>query len=222
MNIELRHGSGGEETGKLIASLFAKYLGNPILDRMEDGAVLPPLSGVPVMTTDSFVVSPLFFPGGDIGRLSVCGTVNDLASMGARPLYLTAGFILETGLSTDVLEPIVRSMAETAKEAGVTIVAGDTKVIEGKGGLYINTAGLGDRAPDCEISSGNLRWGCDPRHGNAWRSSRRHPHRAHADEDDACERLCAPESSGGSPSGGEAAHPYHSRHHERGTGDRCQ
>lgn len=156
MNIELRHGSGGEETGKLIASLFAKYLGNPILDRMEDGAVLPPLSGVPVMTTDSFVVSPLFFPGGDIGRLSVCGTVNDLASMGARPLYLTAGFILETGLSTDVLEPIVRSMAETAKEAGVTIVAGDTKVIEGKGGLYINTAGLGDRAPDCEISSGNL------------------------------------------------------------------
>ena len=156
MNIELRHGSGGEETGKLIASLFAKYLTNPILDRMEDGAVLPPLSGVPVMTTDSFVVSPLFFPGGDIGRLSVCGTVNDLASMGARPLYLTAGFILETGLSTDVLEPIVRSMAETAKEAGVTIVAGDTKVIEGKGGLYINTAGLGDRAPDCEISSGNL------------------------------------------------------------------
>lgn len=117
MNIELRHGSGGEETGKLIASLFAKYLTNPILDRMEDGAVLPPLSGVPVMTTDSFVVSPLFFPGGDIGRLSVCGTVNDLASMGARPLYLTAGFILETGLSTDVLEPIVRSMAETAKEA---------------------------------------------------------------------------------------------------------
>ena len=86
MNIELRHGSGGEETGKLIASLFAKYLTNPILDRMEDGAVLPPLSGVPVMTTDSFVVSPLFFPGGDIGRLSVCGTVNDLASMGARPL----------------------------------------------------------------------------------------------------------------------------------------
>lgn len=82
--------------------------------------------------------------------------MNDLASMGARPLYLTAGFILETGLSTDVLEPIVRSMAETAREAGVTIVAGDTKVIEGKGGLYINTAGLGDRAPDCEISAGNL------------------------------------------------------------------
>ena len=156
MNIELRHGSGGEETGRLVSSLFAKYFENPILARMEDGAVLPALSGVPVMTTDSFVVEPLFFPGGDIGRLAVCGTVNDLASMGARPLYLTAGFILETGLSTDTLEAVVASMAETAREAGVSIVAGDTKVVAGAGGLFINTAGLGERPADSEISAESL------------------------------------------------------------------
>ncbi len=159
MNIELRHGSGGEETGRLVSSLFAKYFENPILARMEDGAVLPPLSGVPVMTTDSFVVEPLFFPGGDIGRLAVCGTVNDLASMGARPLYLTAGFILETGLSSDTLEAVVKSMAGVAREAGVSIVAGDTKVVTGAGGLFINTAGLGERPADSDISAQNLRAG---------------------------------------------------------------
>ena len=159
MRIELRHGSGGEETGKLISSLFATYFANPILDRMEDGAVLPPLAGVPVMTTDSFVVEPLFFPGGDIGRLSICGTVNDLASMGARPLYLTASFILETGLQSEILEKVVSSMADTAKEAGVSIVCGDTKVVEGKGGLYINTAGLGERAADSRISAASMEEG---------------------------------------------------------------
>ncbi len=153
MRIELRHGSGGEETGKLIASLFANYFENPILSRMEDGAVLPPLAGAPVVTTDSFVVEPLFFPGGDIGRLAICGTVNDLASMGARPLYLTASFILETGLASETLERIVSSMADTAKEAGVSIVCGDTKVVEGNGGLYINTAGLGERPLDSHISA---------------------------------------------------------------------
>lgn len=159
MKIELRHGAGGEETGRLIGSLFEKYFKNPILDKMEDGAVLPPLKGNPVFTSDSFVVEPLFFPGGNIGRLSICGTVNDLASMGAEPLYLTASFILETGLEMETLEKVVSSMAETAAEAGVQIVAGDTKVIEGKGGLYINTAGIGERPAGCRISASALQPG---------------------------------------------------------------
>lgn len=159
MKIELRHGSGGEETGRLIHELFAKYFTNPILDAMEDGAVLPVMKGHPVFTSDSFVVEPLFFPGGDIGKLSICGTVNDLSSMGARPLYLTASFILETGLETETLEKVAASMAETAKEAGVSIVAGDTKVIEGKGGLYINTAGIGERAEGLSISASAMEEG---------------------------------------------------------------
>lgn len=159
MKIELRHGSGGEETGRLIAGLFARHFHNPVLDRMEDGAVLPVLDGNPVLTSDSFVVNPLFFPGGDIGRLSICGTVNDLACMGAEPLYLTASFILGTGLDTDRLEKVVQSMAETAAEAGVRIVAGDTKVIEGNGGLYINTAGLGVRPRGSRIGAANLQGG---------------------------------------------------------------
>lgn len=159
MKIELRHGSGGEETGRLIHELFAKYFTNPILDAMEDGAVLPVMKGHPVFTSDSFVVEPLFFPGGDIGKLSICGTVNDLSSMGAKPLYLTASFILETGLETETLEKVAASMAETAKEAGVSIVAGDTKVIEGKGGLYINTAGIGERAEGLSISASTMEEG---------------------------------------------------------------
>lgn len=159
MKIELRHGSGGEETGRLIHGIFEKYFANPILDRMEDGAVLPVMEGNPVFTSDSFVVEPLFFPGGDIGRLSICGTVNDLASMGAKPLYLTSSFILETGLDTETLEKVVSSMAGTAREAGVSIVAGDTKVIEGKGGLYINTAGIGERRKDLFISASAMEAG---------------------------------------------------------------
>ena len=159
MKIELRHGSGGEETGRLIHGIFEKYFANPILDRMEDGAVLPVMEGNPVFTSDSFVVEPLFFPGGDIGRLSICGTVNDLASMGAKPLYLTSSFILETGLDTETLEKVASSMADTAREAGVSIVAGDTKVIEGKGGLYINTAGIGERRRDLSISASAMEAG---------------------------------------------------------------
>lgn len=159
MKIELRHGSGGEETGRLIGALFVHHFANPILNRMEDGAVLPVMQGHPVFTSDSFVVTPLFFPGGDIGKLSICGTVNDLASMGAVPRYLTASFILETGLETEILEKVVVSMAETAKEAGVQIVAGDTKVVEGHGGLYINTAGIGERDRGLSISAGNLEVG---------------------------------------------------------------
>lgn len=159
MKIELRHGSGGEETAQLIHAVFAKHFSNPILNRMEDGAVLPQMAGQPVFTSDSFVVEPLFFPGGNIGKLSICGTVNDLASMGAKPLYLTTSFILETGLDTEVLEKVVASMAETAKEAGVQIVAGDTKVIEGQGGLYINTAGIGERPLGISISAAHLQAG---------------------------------------------------------------
>ncbi len=142
MKITMVHGSGGKETSELITSLFVKYLGNPVLARLEDSAVVP---GAPViaMTTDSFVVTPLFFPGGDIGKLAVCGTVNDLSMSGAIPKYLTCGFIIEEGAETGQLEQIVRSMAKAAQEAGVIIVAGDTKVIEGKGGIYINTAGVG-------------------------------------------------------------------------------
>ena len=142
MEITLAHGSGGAATGELIRTVFAKAFDNPILRQMDDSAVVPG-SGQLAVTTDSFVVQPLFFPGGDIGRLAVCGTVNDLLMRGATPKYLTAGFILETGCTTEDLSRIARSMAATAAEAGVTIVAGDTKVVEGSGNIYINTAGVG-------------------------------------------------------------------------------
>jgi len=159
MKIELKHGAGGEDSSRLIEEYFAKAFSNDILNKMEDGAVLPTMQGSPVFTSDSFVVEPLIFPGGDIGRLAICGTVNDLACMGAKPLYLTTSFILETGLESEVLEQIIASMAAAAKEAGVKIVAGDTKVIEGKGGLYINTAGLGERDLAINISASNLQVG---------------------------------------------------------------
>ena len=159
MKIALRHGAGGEETSKLILDIFAAHFQNEILNKMEDAAVLPEMQGIPVFTSDSFVVEPLFFPGGDIGRLSVCGTVNDLACMGARPLYLTASFILETGLDSETLEKVAAYMAATANEAGVQIVAGDTKVVEGNGGLYINTAGIGVRPAACSISAAYLKPG---------------------------------------------------------------
>ncbi len=159
MKIELKHGAGGQATGKLIQDCFAKYFNNELLNKMEDGAVLPKMQGYPVFTSDSFGVEPLFFPGGDIGRLAVCGTVNDLAAMGAKTLYLTASFILETGLDMEILEQIVASMGATAKEAGVVIVAGDTKVIEGRGGCYINTAGIGERQERIVISAHNLQAG---------------------------------------------------------------
>lgn len=142
MTITMAHGAGGQATSELIAAVFAKYFSNPILNRMEDAAVVPGSSRIAV-TTDSFVVNPLFFPGGDIGRLSICGTVNDLAVSGAVPKYLTCGFILEEGADTDSLERIAASMAAAAAQAGVNIVAGDTKVIEGSGGIYINTSGVG-------------------------------------------------------------------------------
>lgn len=142
MKITMAHGSGGKATSDLISSIFARYFNNPVLAKMEDSAVVPGSSRIAI-TTDSFVVTPVFFAGGDIGKLAVCGTVNDLAMSGAVPKYLTCGFILEEGVELDDLDKIVASMAATAKAAGVMIVGGDTKVIEGKGGLYINTAGVG-------------------------------------------------------------------------------
>jgi len=143
--VDLTHGSGGRAMGQLIAEVFARHLGNAYLAQGNDGAVLPAPLGRLVLSTDSHVVSPLFFPGGDIGCLAVHGTVNDVAMMGATPLYLTAGFILEEGFPLADLARIVASMAQAAREAGVCVVAGDTKVVErGKGdGVFITTSGVG-------------------------------------------------------------------------------
>lgn len=142
MKITLSHGSGGKATSELIDQIFARHFSNPILNMMEDSAVIDGYGKIAI-TTDSFVVTPLFFKGGDIGRLAVCGTVNDLLMRGAVPKYITSAFIIEEGADTDTLEAIASSMAKTANEAGVCIVAGDTKVIEGNGGVYINTTGIG-------------------------------------------------------------------------------
>lgn len=142
MKITLSHGSGGKATSELIDKIFARSFSNPILNMMEDSAVVDGHRKIAI-TTDSFVVTPLFFKGGDIGRLAVCGTVNDLLMRGAVPKYITSAFIIEEGADTKTLERIAKSMAEIAAEAGVTVVAGDTKVIEGNGGVYINTAGVG-------------------------------------------------------------------------------
>jgi hydrogenase expression/formation protein HypE len=163
MKIELAHGAGGEETSLLIHNIFTKYFHNAILNSLEDGAVLPAPQGKIVLTTDSFVVTPLEFPGGDIGRLSVCGTVNDLSAMGAQPLYLTAGFIIEAGFDVELLDRLANSMAQTAAEAGVLIVTGDTKVIEHKTadapGLFINTAGVGVLPEGRHVHAANMQVG---------------------------------------------------------------
>lgn len=159
--IDLTHGGGGRATAELVAGLFRRHLGNPILDTGDDGAVIVPPAGRLVMATDGHVIAPLFFPGGDIGALAVNGTVNDLAMMGARPLHLTAGFILEEGFPLADLERIAASMGRAARAAGVTVVAGDTKVVEkGKGdGVFITTAGLGVLADGICISAANARPG---------------------------------------------------------------
>jgi len=144
-NVLLAHGGGGRLMHQLIEQMFVATFGNPLLDVRHDAAVAD-LGGMRVaMTTDSYVVRPLFFPGGDIGSLAVNGTVNDLAMAGARPLYLSAGFIIEEGLPMETLWRVVRSMQCAAEAAGVQIITGDTKVVDkGKGdGLFINTAGIG-------------------------------------------------------------------------------
>lgn len=160
--IDMAHGSGGRAMAQLIEELFAKHLGNDYLAQGDDGALLPhPGEGKLVMATDSHVVSPLFFPGGDIGCLSVHGTINDVAVMGAEPLYLSAGFILEEGFKLADLARIVQSMAVAAREAGVPIVTGDTKVVErGKGdGVFITTTGVGVVRPGNELSGRNAQPG---------------------------------------------------------------
>ncbi|MEI6733346.1 MAG: hydrogenase expression/formation protein HypE [Comamonadaceae bacterium] len=164
--VDLTHGSGGRAMVQLISELFARHLGNEYLGQGNDGAVLPApmLDGKParlVMSTDSHVVSPLFFPGGDIGCLSVHGTVNDVAVMGATPLYLAAGFILEEGFALSDLARIVESMAEAARTAGVPVVTGDTKVVErGKGdGIFITTTAVGVLPDGLELGGNRARPG---------------------------------------------------------------
>lgn len=159
--IDLAHGSGGRAMAQLIEELFARHLDNPFLDQGDDGAVLPGADGRLVMATDSHVISPLFFPGGNIGSLSVHGTLNDLAVMGARPLWLSAAFILEEGLPLADLARIVESMAEAGRAAGVPIVTGDTKVVErGKGdGVFITTTGVGSLPPGRDVSGRHARPG---------------------------------------------------------------
>lgn len=156
-HILLAHGSGGQASHRLVDELFRVCFTNDWLDRMDDSAVIAlpdPAARRLAFTTDSYVVRPLFFPGGDIGKLAVCGTVNDLSMAGARPLYLSAGFIIEEGFPVAELRRVVKSMAEAARSANVHIVTGDTKVVErgGADGLFINTAGMGVIPDGVEVS----------------------------------------------------------------------
>lgn len=153
--IVLGHGSGGKLTSDLIDKVFLPAFKNPILDKLDDQAVLTINGTRLAFTTDSFVVTPIFFPGGDIGRIAVNGTVNDLAMSGARPLYLSAAFILEEGLRSEDLQRVVESMRSAAEEAGVQLVTGDTKVVNrGKGDqIFITTTGIGVIEDDLHISA---------------------------------------------------------------------
>lgn len=159
VKIGMAHGSGGRSTDRLIKDIFIKNLGNEVLNKLEDSAVLDMPWGRIAFATDSFVVKPLFFSGGDIGKLSVCGTVNDLLMAGAVPKYMTCAFIIEEGLEIELLDRIAHSMKEAAEESGVVIAAGDTKVIEGSGGLYINTSGLGIVEEGINISASGAKPG---------------------------------------------------------------
>lgn len=160
-NILLSHGGGGQHTRNLIDKIFLPAFSNPLLENLGDSAILQLGNLRLAFTTDTFVVKPLFFPGGNIGELAVCGTVNDLSVSGARPLYLSAGFVIEEGFPIDTLKKIIDSMAEMAEKAGVLIVTGDTKVVE-KGsadGIFINTAGIGiveeTLLPESPIAAGD-------------------------------------------------------------------
>jgi hydrogenase expression/formation protein HypE len=159
--VTLAHGGGGRLMHMLITRMFAAAFANPLLAAQHDGAVFPVAAGRLAFTTDSYVVRPLVFPGGDIGTLAVNGTVNDLAMCGARPLYLSAGFILEEGLPMETLWQVVQSMRQAAHVADVQIVTGDTKVVDrGKGdGIFINTAGVGVIEHDLVIGAGSVRPG---------------------------------------------------------------
>lgn len=160
--IVMGHGAGGRMSHQLIQKAFVSAFQNTALNAGDDAALVEPgLRQKLSISTDAHVVSPLFFPGGDIGKLAVCGTVNDVAMLGAKPLYLTAGFILEEGLPMDTLKRVVESMRAAAEEAGVQIVAGDTKVVQkGKAdGLYITTAGVGVVREDVNVSGANAKPG---------------------------------------------------------------
>ncbi|PIY19367.1 hydrogenase expression/formation protein HypE [Candidatus Desantisbacteria bacterium CG_4_10_14_3_um_filter_40_18] len=159
--ILLSHGSGGRLSQQLIHDVFLKELGNEILDELNDSAVFNVAEGKLAYTTDAYVVSPIFFPGGDIGRLSACGTVNDLSMSGAKPFYLSASFIIEEGLSINDLKTILMSMKQAADEAGVKIVCGDTKVV-GRGmadKVFITTSGIGLIPDGIDISPRRIRPG---------------------------------------------------------------
>ena len=183
-SIQMAHGSGGQLSHQLLEELFLEHLGNPTLNELEDAAIVrwpvrvaasrhlrsgplrdqdtaAHLPGRLAFTTDSYVVTPPFFPGGDIGRLAVCGTVNDLAMRGAQPLYLSAGYILEEGLPLRDLEQIVESMARTAAEVGAQIVTGDTKVVNRGSAdrIFINTTGIGLVPPGVDLSAARVRVG---------------------------------------------------------------
>jgi hydrogenase expression/formation protein HypE len=158
--ILLAHGSGGVVSHRLITELFMKAFANPALNKEDDAAVLDGGNRI-AFTTDSYVVKPIFFPGGDIGKLAVCGTVNDLAMSGAEPKYLSAAFVIEEGFPLADLTTIVSSMVKAAKEAGVSIVTGDTKVVERGGAdqIFINTAGVGFLRDGLDVSASNLKPG---------------------------------------------------------------
>ena len=158
--IVMGHGAGGRMSHRLIQQAFLPAFQNPALNAGDDAALVEPgLKQKLSISTDAHVVSPLFFPGGDIGKLAVCGTVNDVAMLGAKPMYLTAGFILEEGLQMDTLQRVIESMKQAAEEAGVQIVAGDTKVVQkGKAdGLYITTAGIGLIRDGVAVSGANAK-----------------------------------------------------------------
>ncbi|MEO8502254.1 MAG: hydrogenase expression/formation protein HypE [Vicinamibacteria bacterium] len=159
--IQVAHGGGGRMSQRLMESVFMPALRNPVLEALHDGAVFSVPAGRLAFSTDSYVISPIFFPGGNIGSLAVHGTVNDLAMCGARPLHLSAGFIIEEGLPIASLKRIVASMAQAASEAGVTVVTGDTKVVDrGKGDqIFINTAGIGVVPDGVEIAPTRARPG---------------------------------------------------------------
>jgi hydrogenase expression/formation protein HypE len=159
--IVMGHGAGGRMSHQLIQKMFVPAFQNSALQAGDDAALVMPEHGRLSISTDAHVVFPLFFPGGDIGKLAICGTVNDVAMLGAKPLYITAGFILEEGLPMETLKRVVESMRAAAEEAGVQIVAGDTKVVQrGKAdGLYVTTAGVGVVREGVNISGANAKVG---------------------------------------------------------------
>lgn len=159
--VQLGHGSGGRLSAELVEKLFLPYFGNEILDKLDDQAILQPPPGKLAFTTDSFVVDPIFFPGGNIGDLAVNGTVNDICMSGAKPYYISVSFIIEEGFSFEDLHRILSAMKQAADIAGVSVVTGDTKVVN-KGccdGIFINTSGIGIVGEGINISAANLQVG---------------------------------------------------------------